>query len=136
MSLPNIRLGQGAVVFGVLSHAVYFIHGEHHRTAPKLLAASICAPLVIFAVLVKTFNASSMEAVQTTAWLLASYIGALWTSMLIYRVFFHNLGRFPGPAGARLTKLWHVLKVSRRIRNFEFLDELHHTYGEYVRTGW
>ena len=135
MALPHFSLAQGAAVLGAISHAAYFIHGEHHTSAPRLFAAAIFVPIVTFTGLVKVVGVSSNEAVQTTASLFGGFVGALWTSILIYRAIFHRLKGFPGPPMAKLTKLWHVLKVSKRVRNFETLDELHHKYGDYVRTG-
>jgi Holliday junction resolvasome RuvABC ATP-dependent DNA helicase subunit len=54
--------------------------------------------------------------------------------MGIYRVFFHRLRGYPGPFLAKLSQLWRVWRNLRE-ENYLVLDELHRTYGEYVRVG-
>lgn len=63
----------------------------------------------------------------------AFFIG-LWGSMTVYRVLFHRLRTFPGPFGARVSKLWHVAQLGK-YDNYKRLDKWHHQYGDYVRIG-
>jgi hypothetical protein len=58
----------------------------------------------------------------------------LFSSITIYRIFFHQLKRFPGPRLASLTKLWHVWKC-RDSRGHLVLQAWYEEYGEFVRTG-
>ncbi|OKO95665.1 Tryprostatin B 6-hydroxylase [Penicillium subrubescens] len=58
----------------------------------------------------------------------------MFTSITIYRLFFHRIGHFPGPRAAAVSKLWSVYKC-RDSRNHLFLDGLHKKYGNFVRTG-
>ncbi|PVI04480.1 cytochrome P450 [Periconia macrospinosa] len=61
---------------------------------------------------------------------------SLFSSIGVYRVFFHKLRSFPGPYLARVSKLWHVWKcVKSRSRNHLILDDLYKQYGDFVRTG-
>ncbi|OOF94575.1 hypothetical protein ASPCADRAFT_26369, partial [Aspergillus carbonarius ITEM 5010] len=62
------------------------------------------------------------------------YLVSLLSSITIYRAFFHPLRHFPGPFGARISKLWHVWQV-RDSKNYRVLDNLHTQYGDFVRTG-
>ncbi|KAG9235686.1 putative benzoate 4-monooxygenase cytochrome P450 [Amylocarpus encephaloides] len=60
----------------------------------------------------------------------------LWTSILLYRAFFHPLKNFPGPFGAKLSKFWSLSQVVKsKVRYYTVVNELHHQYGDYVRTG-
>jgi tryprostatin B 6-hydroxylase len=67
-------------------------------------------------------------------WIIFGYLTALFSSITIYRVYFHRLSRFPGPKWARITKIWHAWQ-SRHCQNFLVLSELHRKYGDFVRTG-
>jgi len=74
-------------------------------------------------------DASAVSATITTG-----FFAGLFSSMLIYRMLFHRLGKFPGPFGARLSKFWHIVQLGN-CDNYKRLDRWHHQYGEYVRIG-
>ncbi|PYI01926.1 benzoate 4-monooxygenase cytochrome P450 [Aspergillus sclerotiicarbonarius CBS 121057] len=120
----NLLLALGGAL-GVAMHHGLFIHGEWHVQAPNILLGHIVA----FALL-HVFIDSSLISLS----IITSYLFSLLSSITIYRVFFHPLRHFPGPVGARITKLWHVWKV-RDSRNYRVLEELHAQYGDFVRTG-
>lgn len=110
------------VVLGLGAHHLLFIHGEWHIQAPKI----VLHHLVYFAALSVVISHAHL--------VIASYILALFSSITIYRLFFHRLKHFPGPFLARITKLWHVWKARHR-QNYLVLEALHHQYGDFVRTG-
>lgn len=61
---------------------------------------------------------------------------SLWTNILLYRAFFHPLREFPGPFGAKLSKLWSLGKVvESNVRWYQVVGTLKNKYGDYVRTG-
>jgi hypothetical protein len=124
-----------AAAAGMLSHWTYFIHGEHHRASPQLLIISVTLPILAYLGLRSSTSLSAAQGATLTAGLVWSYSTALWTSILLYRVFFHRLRGFPGPFMARASKLWHVWKLAPRSDNFVLLDKLHEQYGDFVRTG-
>jgi hypothetical protein len=124
-----------ATAAGALSHWTYFIHGEHHVQAPHLLGISMASPILICLGIWKLTNLDAPQAAILAAKLVGSYSTALWSSILLYRVFFHRLRAFPGPWMAKTSKLWHVWKLAPRSDNFRQLDKLHREYGDYVRTG-
>ncbi len=75
---------------------------------------------------------------QVACWnslsLVVSYCATLFSSVIIYRAFFHPLKNYPGPKLAKITKLWHVFKISS-LDNYRQIDRLHTQYGDFVRTG-
>lgn len=134
MMSPNLLVCGTAAIAGVVSHLTYFIHGEHHNQSPlyfKLLLAGIA---LIFASEFLLGVGTIMGSVANTACIVSAYLVPLYTSMLIYRIFFHPLRKFPGPFMYKVTKLWHVLKLIKR-NNCHVLEDLHQQYGEFVRTG-
>lgn len=127
-------LSLGAVIAGVLSHIFYFIHGEHHKEASFLFTLFLLLPPVSCLILTRFWQLSISYAVQLIATSITSYLGALWTSMLIYRSIFHRLRRFPGPPLARTSKFYHCLKLGK-MDNFRKLAGWHEEYGDFVRIG-
>ena len=116
---------------GVLSHLCIFVRGEHHLRASLLfrLYLSVAALPVLSEILIHPSNLSS--AFKASAFLIASYAIFLFTSMTVYRVFFHRLRQFPGPPLAPVSKLYHVSHVLDA-KQYLFLDKLRGQYGDYV----
>ena len=124
-----------AAAAGILSHILVFIRNEHHIQAPQLFRLFLFLSLLLFAAEARIWALSSSgQAARTSAFIILSYTSSLFTSITIYRLFFHKLRNFPGPIGARVTKFWHVGKLLGQ-PNFKVLDELHQQYGDFVRTG-
>ena len=59
---------------------------------------------------------------------------SLFSSIIIYRLFFHPLRHFPGSKLAAASKLWHISKCGNG-KNFRVLEDTRHQYGQFVRTG-
>ncbi|CAD6570623.1 MAG: hypothetical protein ASARMPRED_003804 [Alectoria sarmentosa] len=124
-----------AAAAGILSHSLIFIRNEHHIQAPQLFRFFLLFSLFLFIGEARLWALSdSGQAAKTSALVVLSYAASLFTSIAVYRAFFHELGKFPGPIGARVSKFWHVGKLLGR-PNFKVLDELHQQYGDFVRTG-
>jgi Na+(H+)/acetate symporter ActP len=109
---------------GIGMHLAFFIRGEWHLQAPLLLVSH----LACFCILLGTMKHAAF-------WSITGYVLGLFSSILIYRVFFHRLRHFPGPLGARASKLWHVWKLQTGHQNHFLLPELHKRYGDFIRTG-
>jgi hypothetical protein len=124
-----------SAVAGIISHWTYFKHGEHHIAAPKLLRLSLAVPVILFAGFWHYGNLTPVQSAVLTAGIITTYSASLWSSIVIYRVYFHRLGSFPGPFGAKVSKLWHVWKLAPKSDNYLLLDEMHRKYGDFVRTG-
>jgi hypothetical protein len=119
---------------GVASHLGYFIHGEHHMQATRILAFFITAPLILFFTTSRyTEGNSYLESTKITAVATGSYFTALSTSTLVYRAFFHPLRKFPGPFSARLSKFVHVFRIAKNSNNYKLADQMFEKYGEFVR---
>lgn len=132
-----LALSAGAAL-GIAAHLRVFIHGEWHIQAPKL-AVGHAWVLLWVAFCRYLFSDGGRIGTLADGLALASfaYLPALFASILVYRISrFHRLtsAGFPGPFGARLSKLWHVW-ACRYSKNHEVLDRLHQRYGDFVRTG-
>ena len=123
-----------AAILGVLSHIVYFRRGEHHKeTLPylQLFAASI--PLSALA-LAHFLHFTYAQALLRAPCIVASFLGGVWTSMIIYRAFFHRLNKFPGPWPLKLTKFCQFVSTWR-LDAFRRSYWQHQKFGNFVRTG-
>ncbi|KAI0191579.1 cytochrome P450 [Astrocystis sublimbata] len=124
-----------SAVVGVVSHHTFFIRGEHMLTANRLVVLALFGPPVAVVALHTLAGLSIRLAIQLTSVSYGAYMIALFSSILVYRAFFHPLRHFEGPKLARLSQLYHVFNISRKVDNYRHLDRLHQQYGEYVRVG-
>ncbi|KAB8236623.1 cytochrome P450 [Aspergillus alliaceus] len=116
----NLLIG---ALLGVGIHRWLFIHGEWHIQAPNILVLHL---ICFFSLAISVNNAWQS---------ITGYLLALFSSITIYRLYFHRLSHFPGPFWARVTKLWHMWKCRSR-RNHFLLADLHRRYGsDFIRTG-
>ncbi|PSN65038.1 cytochrome P450 monooxygenase-like protein [Corynespora cassiicola Philippines] len=122
-----------SIAAGLVAHHGVFIRGEWHLRTRIIAATHAILALVSFSALRYNSNTSK----EALLWLLTvcgCYLTTLFTSMSIYRLFFHPLSKFPGPRLAALTKFWHVYQ-SRNSTNYLVMDKVHKEYGALVRTG-
>ena len=123
-----------AAGLGVLSHVAYFRRGEHHKeTLPliQLFAASI--PLSALS-LAHFLHFNYGQAILDAACIVGSFVGGVWTSMIIYRAFFHRLNKFPGPWPLKLTKFCQLVSLWK-LDAFRRSYRQHQKHGNFVRTG-
>ncbi|KAK4447358.1 Tryprostatin B 6-hydroxylase [Podospora aff. communis PSN243] len=108
---------------GFLSHVLYFIRGYHDTQILSILVTHITA----FIALSVSFG------IWTALILSSSYLISLFTSIGIYRVFFHPLSRFPGPLAAKLSRFYGPY-VARNGQMHIEQNKLFKQYGDIVRT--
>ncbi|PWY85897.1 cytochrome P450 [Aspergillus heteromorphus CBS 117.55] len=125
---------QMAALAGGLSHIVYFHRGEHHFYGTAYAQAFSALFTAAAAALHAGRETAWMEALATVAQHAASYLVGLFSSLLVYRLLLHPLGRFPGPLLARISSLWLPFHMQNNNRHHR-LVELHKKYGPYVRIG-
>lgn len=123
-----------AAALGVTSHLGIFIRGEWHMQAPFLVKLYAFLAFAIFCAEHSLPEADITTSLKITAVLAASYAAGLFSSIVIYRKFFHRLRHFPGPWLAGATKFWHVWQC-RTGKNYLVIEELRRTYGPVIRTG-
>ncbi|KAI0547129.1 benzoate 4-monooxygenase cytochrome P450 [Xylaria curta] len=123
-----------ALILGVAIHHGIFIHGEWHTQAPSIVTCH----LVSFVILVAFNNHMSSKTLQQSVvkitLLSIVYLLGLFSSISVYRLFFHSLAAFPGPRSVAVSKVWHVWKC-RDSKNHHVLDDWYRKYGTFVRTG-
>ncbi|KAL4907119.1 hypothetical protein BDW74DRAFT_121165 [Aspergillus multicolor] len=129
-----LSINAASALAGVFSHIVYFKQGEHHLYGLfyiKLLLATIPAGTLLLS---RTQGTPWTTALPLVLKALTSYLTGLYTSTLLYRVFFHPLNKFPGPFSARLSSLWTPTRLSNNNMHTTLLN-MHKQYGPIVRIG-
>lgn len=138
MASTEPTLGVVAVGFaalGIVLHRVWFIRGEHLKYATRYFLFMLFGPGMISGLLWYYVNYTALWAIANVAVGFLSFYTGLYSSIAIYRLYFHPLKDFPGPTGARLTQFDHVRNVAAKCDGFKYLDKLHAEYGDYVRVG-
>ncbi|ODA79278.1 hypothetical protein RJ55_04871 [Drechmeria coniospora] len=123
-----------AVAHGVATHLFYFKHGERHAHPWRYVAVLLAAFATFWSFKWHRGDLSVLEAGASTSWLTFLYLTGLSSSVIIFRLFFNPLNRFPGPFAARLSKLYFVYLSSNLLGHHE-LNKLHEKYGRFVRIG-
>lgn len=77
---------------------------------------------------------TTLDALSTVGILSASWLAGIYSSLAIYRLFFHPLKKFPGPFAGRLGQLWLSAQLGNRDL-YHQLQAMHRKYGRYVRIG-
>jgi hypothetical protein len=123
-----------ALLAGILSHLVFFKIGERHLYPFRYVQVFILAFTGIFMAKSNSQRLSTSAAMNQTALLATFYFTGLYLSLIVYRLFFNPLNKFPGPYGARLSKFDFVFRVTKMDGHHK-LYEMHQRYGKFVRIG-
>lgn len=127
-----------ALASGVVLHIAVFRIGEWDLMTTKLIKSFVGSQLVAATALVVLFPeyyASPLCALAVAARLAFTLLLGIYTSMLVYRVFFHRLGTFPGPFLARLSNFYITFLAGKNMQEYKEVQRLHEKYGDFVRTG-
>lgn len=101
---------------------------------PPILSSALLIYIISIAFRSAALHSPVVESAVVVTGVYAAFAGGLGSSILVYRVWFHRLHRFPGPFGAKLSKLFHLWSI-RRLAQYQWLHALHKTYGPVVRVG-
>ncbi|KAM7185435.1 cytochrome P450 [Naviculisporaceae sp. PSN 640] len=123
-----------AFVSGVTSHLAFFRIGEHHLhgrtyilTAIAIFIFSVSAQSYLFEI---PFSLATSNSKYFSIW----YFTGLYSSLMIFRVFFHPLRNFPGPLGCKISSAWFATYLGKQ-DSFHQLEKLHQRYGKFLRIG-
>lgn len=118
---------------GIVAHHGLFIRSEWHLRVPRVVLSHVALACAVW-YFVPDGSGNRSKHFRLCALMFASYLASLFSSISIYRLFFHRLQHFPGPKLAAVTKFWHVFQA-RNSTNYRLLQSLHQKYGTFVRTG-
>lgn len=119
---------------GVISHLAYFRIGEHHMHGSQYILTATASLAISIVLQSYLFQLSNQAAVLKTFTLAGSYLAGLYSSLIIFRVFFHPLMSFPGLFGCKISSFWFTTYLARRDA-FRQLYTLHQKQGNFIRIG-
>ncbi|KAI9747648.1 MAG: Phosphatidylinositol-4-phosphate 5-kinase, partial [Chaenotheca gracillima] len=123
-----------AITLGIVSHLTIFIHSELDRFAAIILAGFVTTFAILVAIL-SVQERSLIGGLMLATILFAAFQSALGLSIVIYRLFFHRIAPFPGPAADAVSK-WRAARRAQTTEQYRLeLARLHARYGDYVRIG-
>lgn len=121
----------GAVI-GVSSHLLYWMHGLRAPQSAQIFWFHVTAFALTTALSI--YSHGVVDGITVAGALNGSYLAGVFTSISIYRVFFHRLSRFPGPFPAKVSKLYSTWKA-RHLNAHNDVMAMHEKYGDIVRSG-
>ncbi|KAH8896942.1 benzoate 4-monooxygenase cytochrome P450 [Thozetella sp. PMI_491] len=135
---PLVTATSASFTAGVFIHLAIFRFGEWDQESTRLVAIFVG----LLAALTGILTAYS-EAGYTAVWpafkvslsVIGSLLAGTFSSMLVYRAFFHRLKRFPGPILARLSNGYVAFLSVKKFQLYEEVQALHKKYGDVVRIG-
>lgn len=120
---------------GVASHLFFFKIGERDIYPLRYLQTFLLASAITTVAKSYYANLPTKDALAFTAKYASCYLAGLYTSLIIYRLFFNPLNKIPGPYWARLSKFNFVFRVAAKLDSCHHLLELHQRHGKFVRIG-
>lgn len=129
-------------VAGVVAHVAYYRHGEWDRLTVRICATyfsivSIVCMLSIGATDEWSWHDLSLwlSSLSFAVKLTIPHLAGIFSSITIYRLFFHRLRRYPGPFLASLTGWYWTYLFYRSYHVYDEMKTLHDKYGDFVRIG-
>ncbi|KAI1363787.1 cytochrome P450 [Xylaria arbuscula] len=123
-----------ALAAGVTSHLAFFRIGEHHLYGTRYIQAALTICAISTAVDSHFYEIPVRAAALRTLAVFSSYLGGLYSSLIVYRLIFHPIRAFPGPIGLKISSAWFATYL-RRQDAFRQLEILHKKHGNFVRVG-
>ncbi len=133
-ALGNLLLLPVSFTAGVLSHLLFYKHGERHLFPFRYVQFYLLLLAILTVARSHYLSVPTSQALKSSCGLSGIYFLGLYSSLIIYRLFFNPLNRFPGPYFARLTKFHHVVR-NKNLDGHHKLLELHQKHGQFVRIG-
>ena len=136
-SIAEASLASSAVAatfLAVAFHAtIQEVEFEQHMFQ-FLTAAAASGPL-LSAFYLGFGGLSAVSALGKAILVVSTFHGSLAASIMTYRLCFHRCCKFPGPVGACLTRFYATSLSLKNVQYFKELEQMHATYGDFVRTG-
>jgi hypothetical protein len=121
-----------AVAMGVMSHTAYYVRDNYVHSALRIGGFHLTAGSAVYLACTWIYGISSGVLLATAMCL--SYLVGLFTSITIYRIWFHPFSHFPGPFAAKLSKFyapWIARNGRMHLEHTKLLEK----YGNFVRIG-
>lgn len=92
-----------APLSGIIAHQGVFIRGEWHLRAPAVVLVHAALLVLIGSTKALKYPSEGHHSTQTAIQLFFGYLGVLFGTVTIYRLYFHRLRHFPSPRLAAIS---------------------------------
>lgn len=131
---PFLLSALSAAFIGVLSHLAVFVRSEWDNSGPKLFYFMISAPWIIAGTSHFYLRTSVAASIIYGILIPFSWTLGVFSSITIYRLFFHRTRKFPGPLGNKISAFYTFYTcVLPGYQRFIKYQEFHDKYGDFVR---
>jgi tryprostatin B 6-hydroxylase len=131
--MSSTYLALAVAAAGVASHLFYFKIGEHWLNPTRYIQAFLFGCVVTTVAQTHYYHSPLKDAISFTAKYASLYLVGLYSSLIIYRLFFNPLNKIPGPYWARLSRFYLSFQVAPRRNLNHYLLAQHQKYGRFVR---
>lgn len=121
-----------AAATGLLSHILYYIRGYRVPQTVPIIFFHLTTGILVYAASI--YRLGPLTGLGFGLAVNMSYLSALFTSMTIYRIWFHRLSSFPGPFWAKVSKMY-VWYLAQDGKLHEHQLAWTRKYGPIVRVG-
>ncbi|OCK77036.1 cytochrome P450 [Lepidopterella palustris CBS 459.81] len=125
---PSLMAAVSAGFIGLVSHQIF----RKNEPTVKGFVGHVVIVNAGLTLLCKYLKVPTEDLIKIALVDLAVYLTTLSTSILLYRVFFHPLNKYPGPILCKITKFVSTYHVMTR-DSHEWMVDLHKKYGDTVR---
>ena len=129
-----VVLPAAAFTAGLATHLLYYKQYEFHVNPLRNLQTFFLAVTATVIARNQYFETPIRVATTSTLSLAGLFLAGIYTSLLVYRIFFNPLNKIPGPFFARISKFDAVFRNAKLDGHHQLL-RLHQKYGRFVRIG-
>ncbi|KAI8963127.1 cytochrome P450 [Daldinia sp. FL1419] len=122
------------VPLGVLFHLTVAQMGDVEDFMYSLMATMVFIMFGIVCVFV-LLGSSFWSALAELCVLAGTFNLGLFSSMVIYRLFFHRLRKFPGPLDLKVASFFSAIRVAKEAKYHRNIEAMHDKYGDFIRVG-
>ncbi|PVH98329.1 putative cytochrome P450 [Periconia macrospinosa] len=134
IGFPNPSL-PCAFALGPLIHAAFLKNFELDIYIPHMFGVGMFSLIGLTYFYITHAGLTVLASIARVASEASCFSLGIFTSMIIYRLFFHRLRRFPGPLPARVTRFYALHLSGKNVQYQVELEKLRDQYGDFVRTG-
>jgi hypothetical protein len=117
---------------GIATHLLWYKQYEFHVYPLRNVQAFLLAVTTVVVARIQYEETPIRTAVTSTLSLAGILLAGIFSSVLVYRLVFNPLNKFPGPFFARISKFDSVFRNTNFDGHIQLL-KLHQKYGRFVR---
>ncbi|XXH00900.1 short-chain alcohol dehydrogenase [Hypoxylon texense] len=134
---PQSHASQAALssaALGILFHLTVARRLEMEYYMYRLLAVLLFAAIAVASSYL-LMEVSVSHTITRICIIAGSFSTGIFSSMTVYRLFFHRLRKFPGPLDSKISRFFSALRAAKEVKYYKEIAKLNEEYGDFIRTG-